>query len=153
MGLTGLAWIAGLVVGSLGGAAVLDAWDRRRLLLVAQLGIAAGIGILLVVTLLGNPSVWAIYAGLAIMAAFSAIDSPTRSAMTPRLVGAEMIPSAQALNQVVWNASALFGPALAGVLIAARRRGLGLRDRPDLGALDVDRRVRPAADAARGSVR
>ena len=118
VGLTGLAWIAGLVVGSLGGAAVLDAWDRRRLLLVAQLGIAAGIGILLVVTLLGNPSVWAIYAGLAIMAAFSAIDSPTRSAMTPRLVGAEMIPSAQALNQVVWNASALFGPALAGVLIA-----------------------------------
>ena len=118
VGLTGLAWIAGLVVGSLGGAAVLDAWDRRRLLLLAQLGIAAGIGILLVVTLLGNPSVWAIYAGLAIMAAFSAIDSPTRSAMTPRLVGAEMIPSAQALNQVVWNASALFGPALAGVLIA-----------------------------------
>jgi MFS family permease len=118
VGLTGLAWIAGLVVGSLGGAAVLDAWDRRRLLLMAQLGIAAGIATLLVITLLGNPSVWAIYAGLAIMAAFSAIDSPTRSAMTPRLVGAELVPSAQALNQVVWNASALFGPALAGILIA-----------------------------------
>jgi predicted MFS family arabinose efflux permease len=52
------------------------------------------------------------------MAACSAIDGPTRSAMTPRLLGAELIPSAQALNQVVWNTAGLFGPAVAGLLIA-----------------------------------
>ena len=37
--------------------------------------------------------------------------------MTPRLVGNELMPSAQALNQVVWNTTALIGPALAGLLI------------------------------------
>jgi MFS family permease len=37
--------------------------------------------------------------------------------MTPRLVGDDLMPSAQALNQVVWNTTALIGPALAGLLI------------------------------------
>jgi len=38
--------------------------------------------------------------------------------MTPRLVGREHLPAALALNQVVWNGTALLGPALAGVAIA-----------------------------------
>jgi MFS family permease len=56
------------------------------------------------------------------MAAMSAIDSPTRSAMTPRLIGRELLPAALALNQVVWNTTALLGPGVGGVVIA----GLGL---------------------------
>ena len=38
--------------------------------------------------------------------------------MTPRLVGREQVPSAITLNQVVWNSTALIGPAAAGFLIA-----------------------------------
>jgi MFS family permease len=119
VGATGLMYLVGLVAGSIAGGVVLDAWDRRRLLAISQAGLAAGISTLLLGATIGNPPLVVIYAGLAIVAAFSAIDSPTRSAMTPRLIGAELIPAAQALNQVVWNAAALFGPALAGVVIAA----------------------------------
>ena len=42
--------------------------------------------------------------------------------MTPRLVGHDLLPSALALNQVIWNSAGLFGPG-------ARRdrdRGLGV---------------------------
>jgi MFS family permease len=117
VGATGLAWLAGLLAGSIAGATILDAWDRRTLLVVAQLGLLAGVSVLLLGALAGDPPLGVIYGGLAVMAACSAIDGPTRSAMTPRLLGAELIPSAQALNQVVWNTAGLFGPAVAGLLI------------------------------------
>src|SRR5919106_5675051 len=47
VGATGLAYLVGLVVGSLAGGAILDAWDRRRLLMMAQVGLATGSSILL----------------------------------------------------------------------------------------------------------
>jgi MFS family permease len=119
VGATGLAYLAGLIVGSLAGGAILDAWDRRRLLMTAQVGLATGSAILLGGALAGRPPLWLVYAGLAVLAANSAIDGPTRSAMTPRLVGPSLVPAAQALNQVVWNTAALFGPAVAGVVVAA----------------------------------
>ncbi|HUF58623.1 MAG TPA: MFS transporter [Actinomycetota bacterium] len=118
VGATGLAYVAGLVAGSLAGGAVLDAWDRRRLLMFAQVGLAAGSSILLGGALAGEPPLWLIYAGLAVLAASSAIDGPTRSAMTTRLLGPPLMPAAQALNQVVWNTAALLGPAMAGLVVA-----------------------------------
>lgn len=117
VGATGLAYLVGLVAGSLAGGAILDRWDRRRLLMTAQVGLAAGSSILLAGALAGDPPVWVVYGGLVVLAGSSAIDGPTRSAMTPRLVGPAMVPAAQALNQVVWNTAGLFGPALAGVVI------------------------------------
>ena len=117
VGATGLAYVAGLVAGSLAGGAVLDAWDRRRLLMMAQVGLATGSAILLGGALAGEPPLWLIYVGLAVLAASSAIDGPTRSAMTTRLLGAPLMPAAQALNQVVWNTSALLGPAFAGLVV------------------------------------
>jgi predicted MFS family arabinose efflux permease len=118
VGATGLAYVAGLVAGTLAGGAILDAWDRRRLLMFAQVGLAAGSAILLGGALAGKPPLWLIYAGLAVLAAGSAIDGPTRSAMTPRLLGEPLMPAAQALNQVVWNTAALLGPAMAGLVVA-----------------------------------
>jgi MFS family permease len=135
VGFTGLVWLAGLVVGSIAGGTIIDAWDRRRLLIMAQLGMAAGVGILLAGSIAGDPPIGVIYAGLAVMAATSAIDGPTRSAMTPRLVGVELIPSAQALNQVIWNAAGIFGPALAG--LAIQQFGVTLAYTIDLGSVMV----------------
>jgi MFS transporter, ENTS family, enterobactin (siderophore) exporter len=118
VGATGLAYVAGLVVGSVAGGAILDAWDRRRLLMFAQVGLAAGSATLLAGALAGDPPLWSIYLGLAVLAAGSAIDGPTRTAMTTRLLGATLMPAAQALNQVVWNTAALLGPAMAGLVVA-----------------------------------
>jgi MFS family permease len=123
VGATGLIYLVGLVAGSIVGGVVLDAWDRRRLLAISQTGLGLGTGTLLLGATLGDPPLALVYIGIAVIAAFSAIDSPTRSAMTPRLIGTQLIPAAQALNQVVWNSAALFGPALAGLVIT----GVGLQ--------------------------
>lgn len=135
VGATGLAYVAGLVVGTLAGGAVLDAWDRRRLLMLAQVGLGSGSAILLGGALAGEPPLWLIYTGLAVLAASSAIDGPTRSAMTTRLLGGPLMPAAQALNQVVWNTAALLGPAAAGLVVAARWGGVTVAYAIDLASI------------------
>ena len=122
VGLLGLVQLPPLLVGSLLGGSLADAHDRRRLLLVAQ--------VLLALTSVGlaiNAAVgalWPIYLLTAVAAGLSGIDSPTRSASIPGLVGAERMPAAMALNQVMYQVGLIVGPALAGVLIAWAGVGL-----------------------------
>ncbi|HYZ11984.1 MAG TPA: MFS transporter [Actinomycetota bacterium] len=122
VGLTGLVGVTALAVGTLAAGAFVDAFDRRKILIGAQLGFMVASATLLIGALAGRPPVVLVYGAIALIAMLSAIDSPTRSAMTPRLVGRDLLPSALALNQVAWNATALLGPALAGVVIAAGGR-------------------------------
>ncbi|HSL09690.1 MAG TPA: MFS transporter [Actinomycetota bacterium] len=117
-GLVGLFGLAAIVIGTLAGGTFIDATDRRTTLLASQLAFCVGSGLLLAGALRGEPSVWVVYGGVSIIAGVSAIDSSVRHAITPRLVGRELLPSALALNQVVWNATALLGPAIAGIVIA-----------------------------------
>ena len=118
VGLIGLVGLVGLVAGTLLGSAFLDHYDRRTILLLAQVGFMVGAATLLAGALRGDPPLALIYAAVALIAFVSAVDSPTRSAMTPRLVGHELLPAAITLNQVVWNGTGLLGPAVAGIVIA-----------------------------------
>ena len=117
-GMIGLFGLVAIVIGTLAGGAFIDATDRRTTLLGSQLGFCVGSGLLLFGAATGEPSVWLIYVAVGLIAGVSAIDSSVRHAITPRLVGRELLPSALALNQVVWNTTALIGPAVAGIVIA-----------------------------------
>jgi len=117
VGLLGLVGFLGLVAGTLGGSTFLDAFDRRKILIASQLGYLASSGLLFAGALHGDPPLGLIYVGVAGIAATSAIDGPTRSAMTPRLLDRGLLPAAAALNQIVWNGAGLIGPALAGVVV------------------------------------
>ena len=123
VGLIGLVGLVGLVVGAVVGSAFLDRYDRRTLLLLSQVGFMLAVTDLLIGALSGEPPLPLIYGAVAVLAFVSAIDSPTRSAMTPRLIGHDLLPAALTLNQVVWNGTALAGPAVAGIVIA--RLGVG----------------------------
>jgi MFS family permease len=122
VGATGVAYLVGVLAGTLAFAPVVDRWDRRRLLIVAQILAMAGVGTLVLTAIADTLPIGLIYGGLALVAFASALDSPARNAMTPRLIGPELIPSASALNQVVWNGAGLVGPAVAGLVV----KGLGL---------------------------
>lgn len=138
VGLVGLTGLAGVFVGTLVGGSFIDAHDRRRTLLWAQVAYTVGAAILLGGAINGHPPVWLIYLASSLHALVSSIDSPTRSAMTPRLVGKALVPSAVALSQVLWQTTGIVGPAIAGVLIA--RVGFGAAYAIDLvtyGALFV----------------
>ncbi len=118
VGLVGLVGLAGIVIGIVGGGTFIDAIDRRTTLLWSQVAAGAGSGLLLIGAMLDRPPLWLLYVAVALISGFSAIDSSVRNATVPRLVGRDQLPSALALNQVVMNATALLGPALAGVVIA-----------------------------------
>jgi MFS family permease len=118
VGLLGLAQLFPLILGSLVGGALADAYDRRKMLLLAQSLLAStSIGLALNAAS-SNPRLWLIYVLTGLQAAFTGIDNPTRSAATPSLVRREILPSALALNQLTWQICLSVGPALAGLLIA-----------------------------------
>ena len=118
VGLVGAAELVPLLLGSLAAGAVVDAHDRRRLILVAQVGAATCAAALALLAASGSPPVAAIYIVAAVVAAFASIEAPVRNASIPELVGSYYLPPALALNQIVGQVTALAGPARAGVLLA-----------------------------------
>jgi len=119
VGLIGLCQLVPMLFVSIGFGPQIDRRDRRRLLLFAQSGLMSASLVLLIGAYVGDPPLVLVYGAAALSAAFLSISMPTRSAMTPRLVGPELMPQAAALNQVMWNGAAVIGPALGGLVIAA----------------------------------
>jgi len=117
VGLVGLVQLVPLAFAALLGGPVIDAHDRRRLLLIGQCGQAAGSALLLFGALGGHPPLALIYAGAGIVAGFGGFSLSVRSSMTPNLVSNAQLPAALSLNQVMWNTSLIVGPAVGGVVI------------------------------------
>jgi MFS family permease len=67
----------------------------------------------------GNPPVALVYVAAAIVAGCAGFSLATRAAMTPNLVPPERLPSALAMNQIMWNTAQIAGPGLAALIFAA----------------------------------
>jgi MFS family permease len=117
VGLTGLVALVPLLVFGLWGGAVADAVDRRKLLFVTNVGVAITSALLWLQAFMNFGSVWLVLVLLAVNQAFFAINMPTRGAVVARLVPAELLPSANALNTTMSTFGAVFGPLMAGALI------------------------------------
>ncbi len=118
VGLLGLVQFPALFVGSIVGGLLADSQDRRRILIAAQLAFAATTTGLAVNASMASPSVATVFVLTALNAFVAGIDSPARSAAIPRLVPAGLLPSAFALNVLVFQTAGAVGPAIAGILIS-----------------------------------
>jgi MFS family permease len=123
VGLVGAFALVPLVVFGLYGGAVADVVDRRTLMFWSSLGLALLSVVLFVQATSwlhpgGVRSVWLLYLVVSAQSALFAINNPARSAAIPRLVGPELLPAANALQQVTFNLGFTTGPLLAGGLIA-----------------------------------
>jgi MFS family permease len=107
-----------ILVFALGAGSLADAFDRRRLLIVTQSGLALCSAALLGLSLLGSPPIIALFAVAFVAAGFSSIDQPSRSSAIPRLVPPERLPAAIALNQINHQGASIIGPAIGGILLA-----------------------------------
>lgn len=118
VGMLGLANLLPLVVFGLWGGAIADAVDRRKLLVVGSVVAWSGTVLLFVQALLGLGNVYVVLAAVAVSGAGFAITSSTRGALIPRLLTPELVPSANALNSLVYSLGAVGGPMLgAGMII------------------------------------
>ena len=118
VGLLGLAQIGPTIGFSLLGGAIADAMDRRRLLLIVQVGMCAVSTMLAILAVGEPPPLWSLYVLAAIGAAFASVDGPTRQAVIPTLVDAATLRSAVQLREVMTQSGRTFGPFLGGILIA-----------------------------------
>lgn len=118
LGIVSFAQAAPSLVLALTGGVAADRWDRRRIMIVTQaamMGIAFLTATLIAVDLL----TFTLLVGMSVLLGVAtAYDMPAQQALVPELVTPREIPQAIAMNQMIFNGSRLFGPAVAGVALA-----------------------------------
>jgi MFS family permease len=123
LGGVGLVRAVPIVVCSLIAGVVADASDRRRLLIATNAGMLLVSSALALVALGDVRELWLVYVLAALSAAGGTFDNPARNSFFPSLVPREHLPNAIGLNSIVFQASSVLGPMVAGVLIA--KLGIG----------------------------
>lgn len=117
VGLVSLAQLIPLLACSLYSGTVIDATDRRRLLLRVEVAMACTSAGMAVNSDLGA-QLWPLFLLPAISSGLTAFDNPARNAIFPRLVGSEHIAATSAMFQVLNQLGTVAGPALGGILLA-----------------------------------
>jgi MFS family permease len=102
---------------------VTDRFDNRRTVIVTQSVQMVFSALLAALTLHGHAQLWQVYAIASLTGVAVVFDSPSRQNLTFQMVGRDELPNAVALNSSLFNTARIFGPALAGVVIAAAGAG------------------------------
>ena len=119
VGLLGAAEVFPLVAMALLGGAVADRMDRRRLLLLTQVGLVATSGALALLPIAGSPPVAVLYVLGGLLAGVNALQNVALSALVPNLTDRRRLPRVIAVSYGLSALSMVLGPAVGGVLIAA----------------------------------
>ncbi len=118
IGGVGLARILPVIVFSLVSGAVADSYNRRTIIFITQ-SLAGVLALVLgLLTQFGHITIWYIYLLTALQAIVVAFDGPARAALIPNLVPKEDLANAFSLNSIAFQAGAVIGPALTGLVIA-----------------------------------
>ena len=97
---------------------VADRFDRRRVVAASLLGWSASSALLVYASLAGAGVAW-IYVAVVGIGIANVVNRPSRDALMPQLVPRAMLGRAIALNSSLFQAAAIGGPALVGMIIAA----------------------------------
>lgn len=101
------------------GGAIADSFNRRKVLIFAQLFMLTVSALLMLVTYLGWINPWLLLAFTFLLGCGTAINNPSWQASVGDLVPRSDLPSAVALNSIGFNLSRSVGPAVGGIIVAA----------------------------------
>lgn len=113
-----VAGLVPMVLAGIYGGMLADAFDRRKVALIAATVTFASTLLLAILAWGHLESVWSLYVLSIVNSAANSVVQATRSAMVPRLLPRELLPSAAALQGITVGIMVMAGPALAGVLVA-----------------------------------
>ncbi len=117
LGLTNFASMVPLLILSFPAGAIVDRFDRRKLLFLSQGGTMVVVTMLAASAVLGFINIPLIL-GLSLASGlWNAIGWPTWSVFIKDLVGPEQLRAAVAMNTARFNLTRVIGPAIAGVLL------------------------------------
>ncbi|MFD3698275.1 MFS transporter [Streptomyces sp. NPDC058646] len=100
------------------GGRLADRYDKRRILILANLAfgvLALALGLWV---LLGTVRLWHIWLFALALGTVNSVEAPTRISFVGEMVGGELLPNASAMSAAYFNAARVVGPAVAGFLIA-----------------------------------
>ncbi|WP_440110431.1 MFS transporter [Paenibacillus sp. QZ-Y1] len=100
------------------GGLLADRFDRRLMMIIGDLGSAAGLVFILTIMLTGDIQLWHIYVGVAFSAVFSALQSPAYKASATDLLDKDQFSKGSGLVQLAESSKFLFSPILAGILLS-----------------------------------
>jgi DHA3 family tetracycline resistance protein-like MFS transporter len=119
LSLVGLAWTLPLVLFVLLGGVFSDRYDRRWLMVGADLVRAAAIGLIGILSVMGVLELWHVVALIAFVGLGDAFFNPASTAIVPDLLPDDQLPEANALQGLLRPlAVRLIGPALGGLVVA-----------------------------------
>ncbi len=104
---------------TLAGGVVADRINRVRFIQITQAAGGVVAVSLALLTAWGHVQVWHIYLATFCTSTITSFGSPARTSITPSLVPREHLMNALSINQTLMQTSRIFGPALAGISIAA----------------------------------
>ena len=116
VGIMALASFLPFTVFGLFAGTIADRFDARRLVIGTQAAQLVTASVLAYIALAHIAQPWMLYAIGFVTGLILVLDVPSRQQLTYRMVGREVLPNAIALNTSLFNASRIFGPAVAGVL-------------------------------------
>ena len=152
VGLIGIVELVPTIVFALLGGAIADVHDRRRVLLMTEVGALLCSGLLALNALLPTPQVVLVYVAAAGAATCASLHRPSAEAMLARLIPAEHQAAAAALMGLQGTLGSILGPALGGVLATVSLPlAYGLDVATFVGSLALLVLVRPMRAAAEGA--
>nr|WP_154895072.1 MFS transporter [Paenibacillus xylanexedens] len=100
------------------GGVLADRFDRRTMMIIGDLGSAAGLIFILAIMLTGDIQLWHIYVGVSFSSIFSALQSPAYKASATDLLDKEQFSKGSGLVQLAESSKFLFSPIIAGILLS-----------------------------------
>ena len=119
LGVVGVAWTVPQVITLLWGGVASDRFDRRRVMIGADIARGIPIGIIGLLSISNSIELWQVFALVAVYGAAEGFFMPAFSAMVPDVVPQDELVGANALDQFVRPLTLRFaGPAIGGFIIA-----------------------------------
>jgi MFS family permease len=118
LGVIGLCRFLPILILALPGGIISDKYNRKHVMLFAQISTAFLSLILSVTSFTGHISPLIIYFVLIGNSIATAFDTPARQSMAPSLVPKEYLVNAVSLNTIMWQSAIVIGPSIAGFTIA-----------------------------------
>jgi MFS family permease len=103
---------------------IADRFDARRLVLGTQVAQLVNASALAWIVLAHAAQPWMLYTIAFLNGLVLVLDVPSRQQLTYRMVGRASLPNAIALNSSLFNASRIFGPSAAGIVLGFAGAGV-----------------------------
>ena len=108
--------LPGVLLGPLAGT-LIDRWDRRKVMLISDLGAGISTLSIAVAYLLGGLQIWYIYVAVFMSGAFGSLRMPSMQASMTQMIPRKNLGRASGMMEIVQIGEFLIAPAIAGGLM------------------------------------